>query len=56
MRKFRIWLLVDKCSAENQEITIELPNDLSDEEIEEACQDAFDSLVGNLDGGWEEFE
>lgn len=58
MRKFRVWLCKNIMVLGDQNKTeeiIELSDDATDEECDEACKDVLDTLIANeLDTGWEE--
>lgn len=49
MRRFEIW-----ADVRDEECVIEMPDDASDDECEEACKDALNTLIGNGDSGWNE--
>jgi len=58
VRRSIVWALCNHASQSREgqgEITIEMPDNATDEECEEACADALDTLIGNeFDTGWNE--
>lgn len=55
MRVFRVWLDRQVPGCDPYEETIEMPDDATDEECDDACRDCLDTMIGNhLDTGWNE--
>jgi len=57
MRRFEVWL--DRCVPGVMTDTdiVELPDDATEEQIQEVCMDSLDTLIGNnLDTGWREID
>jgi hypothetical protein len=52
-----VWLDKNISGVEADEEIVEMDDDATDEECEEACADALDQMIGSvLDTGWEELE
>jgi len=55
MRRFKVWLDVQVSGTDPYEEILEFPDDTSDEECEEACEDCLQTMISNeLDTGWDE--
>lgn len=52
MRRFEVWLDKGVVGAKVLTCTVEMPSDASDDECDEACRAALDSLIEQLDTGW----
>lgn len=53
MRRFRVY--VNSSGGGDSEI-VELPDDVTEEQIAKKCGAAMDALLSNLDSGWHELE
>lgn len=55
MRRFEVWLDKNIVGTEAVTDVVELPDDVTQEQIDEACSASLDNLIGNeLDTGWRE--
>lgn len=55
MRRFRVWLGKNLPQVPIEYENVEMPDDATDEECDEACKDRLDSMMQNsLDMGWSE--
>jgi hypothetical protein len=55
MRRFLVFLDKNLAGSEPSEETLEFDDDTPEEEIELACQECLDTMIGNeIHTGWEE--
>ncbi len=55
MRRFEVWLDKQVAGGDPSIEIVEMPDNATDEECEEACRDCLDTMIGNLlDTGWNE--
>lgn len=55
VRRFEVWLDKNVIGTEPSVEIVEMPEDASDAECNEACSDALETMISNeLDTGWRE--
>lgn len=55
MRRFLVYLDKQVPGLDPSREVVEVPDNASDEEVDEACRDVLDTMIGNeLDTGWVE--